>query len=66
MRHTAAYVLGDTAMRNFGLEPRGIPDMAGYAVGLRLVDRALAATGLTAAEATLLPAAELMRRGGIR
>ncbi|MDP4505172.1 DUF2268 domain-containing protein [Nonomuraea turcica] len=66
MRHTAAYVLGDTAVRNFGQEPRGIPDMAGYAVGLRLVDRALAATGLTAAEATLLPAAELMRRGGIR
>ncbi|MGP3918167.1 DUF2268 domain-containing protein [Nonomuraea sp. 10N515B] len=66
MRHTSAYVLGDTAVRNFGQEPRGIPDMAGYAVGLRLVDRALAATGLTAAEATLLPAAELMRRGGIR
>ncbi|WP_327581988.1 DUF2268 domain-containing protein [Nonomuraea sp. NBC_00507] len=66
MRHTSAYVLGDTAVRNFGQEPRGIPDMAGYAVGLRLVDRVLAATGLTAAEATLLPAAELMRRGGIR
>ncbi|TMR97499.1 DUF2268 domain-containing protein [Nonomuraea basaltis] len=66
MQHTSAYVLGDSAMRNFGQEPRGIPDMAGYGVGLRLVDQALAATGLTAAEATLLPAAELMRRGGVR
>ncbi|WP_344206256.1 DUF2268 domain-containing protein [Nonomuraea bangladeshensis] len=66
MRHTPAYVLGDGAMRDFGGEPRGVPDMAGYAVGLRLVDRALEATGLTATEATLLPAAELMRRGGVR
>ncbi|MGN9844192.1 DUF2268 domain-containing protein [Nonomuraea sp. H19] len=66
MQHTSAYVLGDSAMRKFGQEPRGIPDMAGYAVGLRLVDQALAATGLTATEATLLPAAELMRRAGIR
>jgi uncharacterized protein YjaZ len=66
MWNTPAYVLGDSAMRNFGQEPRGIPDMAGYAVGLRLVDRALEATGLTAAEATLLPADELMRRGGVR
>ncbi|MEO3868185.1 DUF2268 domain-containing putative Zn-dependent protease [Nonomuraea sp. B12E4] len=62
MQHTSAYVLGDTAMRNFGQEPRGIPDMAGYGVGLRLVDRVLAATGLSVEEATLLPAAELMRR----
>ncbi|WP_043625563.1 DUF2268 domain-containing protein [Nonomuraea candida] len=66
MRHTSAYVLGDGAMRNFGQEPRGIPDMAGYAVGLNLVDRALAATGLTATEATLLPAAELLSRAGLR
>lgn len=66
MRHTSAYVLGDSAMRKFGQEPRGIPDMAGYAVGLHLVDRALAETGLSAAEATLLPAADLMRRAGLR
>ncbi|MFB4273828.1 DUF2268 domain-containing protein [Nonomuraea sp. MTCD27] len=66
MQNTPAYVLGDSAVRNFGQEPRGIPDMAGYAVGLSLVDRALAVTGLSAAEATLLPAAELLRRGGVR
>ncbi|GAA3262064.1 DUF2268 domain-containing protein [Nonomuraea helvata] len=66
MQNTPAYVLGDSAVRNFGQEPRGIPDMAGYAVGLRLVDQALAATGLTATEATLLPASELLRRAGLR
>ncbi|MGW0807943.1 DUF2268 domain-containing protein [Nonomuraea sp. NPDC002799] len=66
MQHTPAYVLGDSAVRFFGGEPRGIPDMAGYAVGLGLVDQALAATGLSAAEATVLPAAELLRRGGVR
>lgn len=38
MQHTPAYVLGDSATRNFGGEPRGIPDMAGYAVGLNLVE----------------------------
>ncbi|MFC4116048.1 DUF2268 domain-containing protein [Nonomuraea zeae] len=62
MWNTPAYVLGDSVVRKFGQEPRGIPDMAGYAVGLRLVDEVLSATGLSAAEATLLPAAELMRR----
>ncbi|MEO3792394.1 DUF2268 domain-containing putative Zn-dependent protease [Nonomuraea sp. B10E15] len=66
MQNTPAYVLGDSATRNFGQEPRDIPDMAGYAVGLRLVDQILEATGLTAAEATVLPAAELMRRAGLR
>ncbi|MEU1391564.1 MULTISPECIES: DUF2268 domain-containing putative Zn-dependent protease [unclassified Nonomuraea] len=60
MGNTPAYVLGDSAMRRFGQEPRGIPDMAGYAVGLRLVDRALAEKGLSAAEATLLPATQLL------
>ncbi|MFI7689650.1 DUF2268 domain-containing protein [Nonomuraea sp. NPDC049655] len=64
MGNTPAYVLGDSAMRRFGQEPRGIPDMAGYAVGLRLVDRALAAKGLSAAEATLLPAAQLLDQLG--
>lgn len=66
MQNTPAYVLGDTIARRFGGEPRGIPDMAGYAVGLHLVDKALAATGMSAAEATVVPAAELLRRGGVR
>ncbi|MEV4357618.1 DUF2268 domain-containing protein [Nonomuraea sp. NPDC004186] len=65
MQHTSKYVVGDSVARMFGQEPRGIADMAGYAVGLHLVDRALAATGLTATEATVLPAAELLRRAAI-
>jgi len=60
MRHTPAFVLGDTAAARFGGEPRGIADMAGYAVGLRIVDNHLAATGLTAAGSSVLPSAEII------
>ncbi|MEV4099487.1 DUF2268 domain-containing putative Zn-dependent protease [Nonomuraea sp. NPDC049649] len=60
MMNTPAYVLGDSATRRFGQEPKGIPDMAGYAVGLRLVDRVMAETGKTAAELSGLPVAEIV------
>ncbi|MCA2222103.1 DUF2268 domain-containing protein [Nonomuraea aurantiaca] len=60
---TSAYVLGDTTVSRFGQEPRGIPDMAGYAVGLRLVDAHLAATGMTVAESTALPLSQIVPRG---
>ncbi|MGV9307182.1 DUF2268 domain-containing protein [Nonomuraea sp. NPDC003727] len=60
MQNTPAYVLGDTAMVRFGQEPRGIPDMAGYPAGLRLVDAHLRATGRSAVECTGLPAAEIL------
>lgn len=60
MRNTPAFVLGDTAAARFGSEPQGIPDMAGYGVGLRIVDRYLAATGLTVAESSVLPSAEII------
>ncbi|MEV0349751.1 DUF2268 domain-containing putative Zn-dependent protease [Nonomuraea sp. NPDC050680] len=63
MHLTSAYVLGDTTVARFGQEPRGIPDMAGYAVGLRLVDAHLAATGMTVAESTALPVSQIVRRG---
>ncbi|WP_336215556.1 DUF2268 domain-containing protein [Nonomuraea sp. LPB2021202275-12-8] len=62
MWHTPAYVLGDSVMRRLGQEPRGIADMAGYAVGLRLVDAHLAATGMTVARSTGIPAAQLVPR----
>ncbi|WP_250574286.1 DUF2268 domain-containing protein [Nonomuraea sediminis] len=62
MQNTPAYVLGDTAMSRFGQEPRGIPDMAGYAVGLHLVDRFFEKSGLTAVKASGLPAAEILSR----
>ena len=41
----------DEAADRFGAEPVGLPMGAGYAVGNRLVDAYLAATGTTAAEA---------------
>ncbi|MGV9770416.1 DUF2268 domain-containing protein [Streptosporangium sp. NPDC003464] len=65
MRHTPAYVLGDAAMRRFGQEPAGVPDMAGYGVGLRIVDAHLAASGLTAAESTVLAGADILRNAGV-
>jgi uncharacterized protein YjaZ len=57
---TTAYVLGDTTARRFGSEPVGIPDMAGYAVGLRIVDAHLKASGLTVAQSTGLTGAEIL------
>lgn len=60
MQHTSAYVLGDSTALRFGQQPRGIPDMAGYAVGLRIVDAHLAATGLTVAQSTVLPGAQIL------
>jgi uncharacterized protein YjaZ len=57
---TAAYVLGDTTARRFGSRPVGIPDMAGYAVGLRIVDAHLARTGMTVAESTNLSGADIL------
>ena len=57
---TAAYVLGDTTARRFGSPPVGIPDMAGYAVGLRIVDAHLARSEMTVAESTNLTGAEIL------
>ncbi|MEU4407033.1 DUF2268 domain-containing putative Zn-dependent protease [Streptosporangium sp. NPDC023963] len=65
MWNTPAYVLGDTAMSRFGWEPAGVPDMAGYGVGLRIVDAHLAASGLTAARSTVLPGEEILRNAGV-
>jgi uncharacterized protein YjaZ len=64
MHQTAAYVLGDSTARRFGQQPRGLPDMAGYAVGLRIVDAHLKASGLTVAQSTMLTGAEILASGG--
>jgi len=55
-------VLGDTTAERFGSEPIGIPDLAGYAVGLRIVDAHLNASGLTVAESTGLTGAQILAR----
>ncbi|WP_367128776.1 DUF2268 domain-containing protein [Saccharothrix sp. HUAS TT1] len=54
MRNFTAWVHGDAAAVRYGATPVGLPTGAGYAVGNRLVDAYLAATGRTAAQA--LPA----------
>lgn len=65
MQNLTAYVLGDAAARRMGQQPMGLPDFAGYAVGLRIVDAHLAASGLTAAQSTALPAREILANAGV-
>ncbi|GLU48365.1 DUF2268 domain-containing protein [Nocardiopsis ansamitocini] len=51
MHNFTAWVHGDATAERFGAAPVGLPTGAGYAVGNRLVDAYLAATGQTAAQA---------------
>lgn len=51
MENFTAWVHGDPSAERFGVAPVGLPMGAGYAVGNRLVDAYLAATGQTAAQA---------------
>ncbi|MGY2010067.1 DUF2268 domain-containing protein [Nocardia gipuzkoensis] len=51
MQNFTAWVHGDATAERFGAAPVGLPTGAGYAVGNRLVDAYLAATGQTAAQA---------------
>ncbi|MFI1469192.1 DUF2268 domain-containing protein [Streptomyces wuyuanensis] len=66
MHNLPPYVYGDATARRMGHRPVGLPDFAGYAVGLRIVDAHMAATGLTAAQSTALPAREILRNAGVR
>ncbi len=61
MQNFAAYVHGDATAARFGATPVGLPTGAGYAVGNRLVDAYLTATGRTAAEALLVDASDVIR-----
>ncbi|MFE0020324.1 DUF2268 domain-containing protein [Amycolatopsis sp. NPDC059021] len=65
MQYLTPYVIGDTIAIRAGQEPVGLPDFAGYAVGLRIVDAHLAATGLTAAESVALPVGEILANAGV-
>jgi uncharacterized protein YjaZ len=59
------YVLGDPTSEQLGRAPVGVPHMGGYAVGRRIVERYLAATGRTAAEAIATPAADILEAAGV-
>ncbi|GGX88446.1 DUF2268 domain-containing protein [Streptomyces hiroshimensis] len=65
MQNLAAYVLGDATAQRMGQEPVGLPDYAGYGVGLRIVDAHLTASGLTAARSTALPVREILGNAGV-
>ncbi len=64
-REWSPYVLGDQVARRLGTDPVGIPHMGGYAVGRRIVERYLAATGLKAAQAIARPVDELLEGAGV-
>src|SRR5437899_171655 len=59
------YVLGDEVARRVGSEPVGIPHMGGYAVGRKIVERYLDATGMKAAQAMTRPVNEIFEGAGI-
>jgi uncharacterized protein YjaZ len=47
------------------MEPVGVPHMGGYAVGRKIVERYLAATGLKAANVIARPVHELLEGAGV-
>jgi uncharacterized protein YjaZ len=47
-----------------GGKPAGVPAYAGYVTGFHAVQSYLRKTGKTAAEATLVPSAEILRVAG--
>ncbi|MFF1916785.1 DUF2268 domain-containing protein [Streptomyces sp. NPDC058239] len=65
MQNLPAYVYGDATAQRMGQQPVGLPDSAGYAAGLRIVDAHLAASGLTAAQSTALPARDILANAGV-
>lgn len=60
MQNFTAWVHGDAIAERFGVAPVGLPTGAGYAVGNRLVDAYLAATGQTAAQALHADSSEII------
>jgi uncharacterized protein YjaZ len=60
------YVLGDVIAERLGQRPAGVPHMGGYAVGRRIVERYLEATGLKAAHIIARPASEILAGAGVR
>src|SRR2546426_2396495 len=64
-RDWSPYVLGDEVAKRMGSKAVGIPHMGGYAVGRKIVERYLSATGLKAAQAMVRPAAEILEGAGV-
>ena len=60
------YVLGDLITERIGLRPIGVPHMGGYAVGRRIVEQYLLATGLKAAQAIVRPASDILTGADVK
>ena len=59
-REWTPYVLGDLVAERIGVRPVGVPHMGGYAVGRRIIERYLEATGLKAAQVIVRPVSEIL------
>ena len=59
------YVLGDLVAERIGARPVGVPHMGGYAVGRRIVERYLEATGLKAPHIMARPVSEILAGAGV-
>jgi uncharacterized protein YjaZ len=55
-----SYIFGDTIAKHMGLQPMGVPDYAGYALGYKVVQAYLRNTGSDVAKATFVPAQEII------
>jgi len=60
------YVLGDVIAERLGGRAVGVPHMGGYAVGRRIVERYLEATGLKAAHIIARPTSEILAGAGVQ
>lgn len=59
------YLFGDALAERYGFKPAGgMPTFGGYATGYHVVQAFLQRSGLSIAEATFLPAAEIIRGSG--
>lgn len=58
------YIFGDLVADTMGLPKTGVPPLAGYALGYRVVQQYLKRTGKTVPEATFTPAREIIAESG--
>lgn len=54
------FIFGDALADTWGFPKAGVPNYAGYAIGYRVVQQYLRRTGKTVAEATFLPAEQII------
>ncbi len=58
------YIFGDALADAYGFPKAGVPAFAGYAIGYRVVRQFLQRTGQTVAQATFLPAEQIIAESG--